>query len=335
MRKAFGWVLLTFGAERGWGGNSGYDDDPLHRYQYDSFVPNHKRLAVGDIVLVRSKARLLGIAQIEAIKKQAGKKKSYRCPDCKTGHISRRRTTQDFRCVNGHVFESPDAFDRDCVEYQAEFGDSFVPAPNAVSIDDLRLACPRYNRQMAMQRVDLAALANQLLAASPGAEALLNRETFGMDENAALDPEHATAAYTVTNADTRTAVLQSIRERRGQQRFRERLRQRYGNACMVSGCSLFDVVEAAHISPFRSDCDHHPENGLLLRADLHTLFDLNLLGIEPHGLTVVLHPKALCREYSQLIGAVLRCGDNSRPSREALEVRWSLFQAHCSAFTDT
>jgi len=50
------------------------------------------------------------------------------------------------------------------------------------------------------------------------------------------------------------------------------------------------VLEAAHIKPYRGKTDSHLENGLLLRADLHTLFDLNLIGVEPDTLTVRVHP---------------------------------------------
>ena len=56
--------------------------------------------------------------------------------------------------------------------------------------------------------------------------------------------------------------------------------------CMVSGCQLVDLLEAAHIRPYRGENDNHPSNGLLLRADLHTLFDLDLLGIDPETLLV-------------------------------------------------
>jgi HNH endonuclease len=43
------------------------------------------------------------------------------------------------------------------------------------------------------------------------------------------------------------------------------------------------------IRPYRGDHDNDPKNGLLLRTDLHTLFDLNLLGIKPDTLTVIIH----------------------------------------------
>ena len=76
-------------------------------------------------------------------------------------------------------------------------------------------------------------------------------------------------------------VERQIRERRRQERFRDLLRARHGNRCLVTGCAVLAVLEAAHIKPYRGEDDNHPENALLLRSDVHTLFDLDLLGIEP------------------------------------------------------
>ncbi len=56
---------------------------------------------------------------------------------------------------------------------------------------------------------------------------------------------------------------------------------RYEHRCVVTGCTVIAVLEAAHIRPYRRPEDNDVKNGLLLRADIHTLFDLNLLGIEP------------------------------------------------------
>jgi hypothetical protein len=325
--KPAGWVLLTYGDDRGWGGNSGYEDDPTRLYRYDSFVPNHRQLKVGDVVLVRDKSHLLGIAQIAKIKQEPGQKEGYRCPTCDDGHIGWRSTTQDYRCANGHVFASPAVIYRDCIKYEAEFGASFVPAPGALSIEEMRDACLRYNQQLAMQRLDLSLLSGKLIGRNPAAEILLRGGYIDMHQGVTPSPAENDAGYTPSGQDLREALLRTIRIRRGQQRFRESLRRRYGDACMVSGCTLFDVVEAAHISPFRGDDDHHPENGLLLRADLHTLFDLDLLGIEPRRLNIHLHREALSAGYSPYSGAVLRCSAGQRPSLQALELRWSLFRA--------
>jgi hypothetical protein len=122
-------------------------------------------------------------------------------------------------------------------------------------------------------------------------------------------------------------VDRQIRERRGQQQFRDALRKRYGDQCLVTGCKLVAVLEAAHIRPYRGEGDNHPENGLLLRSDIHTLFDLDLLGIEPEHLRVDLHPDvAKQKEYAPLAGVALSCSDSQRPSREALWLRYEQFR---------
>jgi putative restriction endonuclease len=320
-----GWVLSTFGDDRGWEGNSGYDDDPTRVYLYDNFVPNHRQLKVGDIAFVRSKSQLLGIARIEDIRQKPGIKEFYRCPACNHALFNWRASTQDYRCKEGHVFASPTRSERECIKYEANFGTSFVSAAGALSIDELRDACPSYNRRMAMQRLDLSLIAEKLHRASPVAVILLQGGYISGDQGVEA-PGEAGGEYRPTERDTRLQVFRAILQRRGQERFRENLRQRYGDACMISGCTLFDVVEAAHISPYRGIDDQHPENGLLLRADLHTLFDLDFLGIEPDALRVSLHPDAIAAGYERFDGVPLRCNSLRRPSQRALEIRWTLFQ---------
>lgn len=92
----------------------------------------------------------------------------------------------------------------------------------------------------------------------------------------------------------------------------------------MTGCTVLAVLEAAHIKPYLGEQDNHPENGLLLRSDIHTLFDLDLLGIAPDRLEVELHP-SLRTEYGDLAGVRLRCPCDRRPSPEALKLRYRLF----------
>tara|TARA_B110001452_G_scaffold83155_1_gene68020 strand:- start:601 stop:1416 length:816 start_codon:yes stop_codon:yes gene_type:complete len=66
--------------------------------------------------------------------------------------------------------------------------------------------------------------------------------------------------------------------RRGQKKFRDKLLVLYGK-CMVTGCSDRKVLEASHIVPYSQSHDNSPENGLLLRSDIHVLFDEHLLEI--------------------------------------------------------
>ena len=140
------------------------------------------------------------------------------------------------------------------------------------------------------------------------------------DERESNDGE----GYRPQEVDLRPLVEQQIRERRGQRKFRDSLRERYGDRCLVTGCEILAVLEAAHIKPYRGEPDNHPENGLLLRADIHTLFDLDLLGIEPDHLRVDVHPH-LIKEYGVLAEKTLCCAGDKRPSRQALQVRYKLF----------
>ncbi|WP_437941118.1 HNH endonuclease [Sorangium sp. So ce341] len=133
-------------------------------------------------------------------------------------------------------------------------------------------------------------------------------------------------AYVPSTRDSREKIMRSIRARRGQRAFRQVLRARYGDRCVVSGCTLVDILEAAHIVPYRSTSDNHPENGLLLRTDLHTLFDLDLMGIHPNRFTAHFHPAITDATYQRFEGTRLRFTNSSRPSKSALAVRWTSFQ---------
>jgi len=132
--------------------------------------------------------------------------------------------------------------------------------------------------------------------------------------------------YNATGGDRREQVLQLIKKRRGRSKFRNALLQRYQKRCLVTGCEIEAILEAAHIDPYRNDEHNHPGNGLLLRTDIHTLFDLDLLGIEPKSLHITLHPD-IENEYKPIIGKSLNCTSDLRPSFKALTRRYKHFQS--------
>lgn len=136
----------------------------------------------------------------------------------------------------------------------------------------------------------------------------------------AADP----APFDPTNFDdARKRILATITRRRGQQKFRNELIAAYEGRCAISGCAVLDVLEAAHIYPYRGDETNVVSNGLLLRADLHTLFDLRLLNIEPKSLTVMVAPELQDSEYGSLHGQPLRPAKlaSCAPSAAALALR--------------
>ncbi|SEU44350.1 HNH endonuclease [Nonomuraea wenchangensis] len=61
----------------------------------------------------------------------------------------------------------------------------------------------------------------------------------------------------------------------------------YERRCAISGDRIRPVLQAAHIRPVAAGGEHRLDNGLLLRSDLHTLFDRGYLAIDPkHRLLV-------------------------------------------------
>jgi hypothetical protein len=128
-----------------------------------------------------------------------------------------------------------------------------------------------------------------------------------------------------TAQDSYEQIYRQIKARRGQQAFRNALLAAYNSCCMVTGCSVKDVLEAAHIVPYQGANTNHPTNGLLLRADLHTLFDCGLFSIDPHTLKVAIAPMLLgTPEYAALQGRTLQTGTIT-PSTKSLAQHFAVF----------
>jgi putative restriction endonuclease len=69
--------------------------------------------------------------------------------------------------------------------------------------------------------------------------------------------------------------------RLGQGSFRVLVTEAYEKRCAVTGERVLPVLEAAHIRPYAQLGPHRVDNGLLLRSDLHTLFDQGYLTVTP------------------------------------------------------
>lgn len=127
--------------------------------------------------------------------------------------------------------------------------------------------------------------------------------------------------------DQREKAIAEVVRRRGQRAFRAAVIEAYGACCAITGCDAVEALEAAHISPYRGDGSNHVQNGLLLRADVHSLFDLGLIAIDPDEMTIRLAPALQRTTFSELDGKRLiePSSDGLRPSRESLRqhLRWS------------
>lgn len=76
--------------------------------------------------------------------------------------------------------------------------------------------------------------------------------------------------------------------RPGQDQFRQKLLRCFDSECAISGEPAVVVLDAAHIEPVKELGTDVVDNGLLLRADLHRLFDAGLITIMPAKVSRVL-----------------------------------------------
>lgn len=77
-----------------------------------------------------------------------------------------------------------------------------------------------------------------------------------------------------------------VTPRLGQGSFRMLVAEAYGRRCSMTAERVFPALEAAHIHRYSRGGDHSLSNGLLLRSDLHKLFDLGYVSIEPDKLII-------------------------------------------------
>lgn len=116
--------------------------------------------------------------------------------------------------------------------------------------------------------------------------------------------------------------------RLGQQAFKSMVLAAYHRRCAITGAKITPVLQAAHIRPVGQHGEHRLDNGLLLRSDVHILFDQGYLGIDDHH-RIQVSPRLRSdfgngAEFYSRAGLVIELPEKraERPSREA--VTWHM-----------
>lgn len=137
-----------------------------------------------------------------------------------------------------------------------------------------------------------------------------------------LDGELLTASQRSDPVEFRDRL---VRARLGQQAFQGLVLTSYDRRCAVTGNHIRPTLEAAHIRPVTQGGVHRVDNGLLLRSDVHTLFDLGYLGLnERFELQVSPGLRAEYgngREFYTLAGREIHLPTRrrDRPARDSIE----------------
>lgn len=285
------WLLMTVGEDRQHGGNSGYDDLADVYYTWDSTVPNHANIGVGDAVALWDKRRLLGLSVIEEIANETKEKLLFKCPSCTMAGIkARKNRSPKYKCYKcGHQFEQPTAQIAVVTEYRSRHDAAWTTLDNSLSASDLRHLCVSPKSQLSMRPLRWDAFQTAL---------------SGTDAARALDRvvQRVPDLYFPQGHG-----LEIVRVRRGQKQFRKHLLARQGQNCAFTGEAPERVLEAGHLYSYAKLGVHHEHGGLLLRRDIHRLFDDGWLAVEPDRLRVdVSSDLAAYPQYMDLHGQRLR-----------------------------
>lgn len=109
--------------------------------------------------------------------------------------------------------------------------------------------------------------------------------------------------------------------RQGQQEFRKRLIKEYEKKCAVTSCDITIALEAIHIFGATSGKESmKTQNGLLLRVDIHRLYDEGLIAFDD-DYCLILSKKLERGHYKKYNGKKIKLpkNENSYPSRELLK----------------
>lgn len=146
----------------------------------------------------------------------------------------------------------------------------------------------------------------------------LEDQMKGLLEDAGIDiPETDLEGMT---DDQRTLAKKLVKLREGQQKFRADLIKAYG-ACAVTGTSVPRALDAAHISDYLGKQTQVVSNGILLRSDLHRLFDSKQVTVTAEdGYVFLVSPDLADSPYAALDGQAIQVPpiESQKPSRDLL-----------------
>lgn len=267
------WLMLAVGADRQHGGNDGYDDDPDVHYSWDDTVANARTVAVGDRIVLWDKEAVIGASLIEEIETGYAEKILYRCPRCGKANIKRRkRDSPAFRC-----HPCADTFDVAATRvervetFRSRHDANWIDLGRCLEGETLRNLCVSPKSQLSMRLLRWDAFTEALQSAGGGRGALLLEEATRWAQSRPGGHRHA-----------------RVRVRVGQRGFRERLLAILGPVCAFTGPGPAAVLEAAHLYSYAAVGEHHDDGGLLLRRDVHRLFDQGDIAVDPRTLTISL-----------------------------------------------
>jgi hypothetical protein len=245
-------------------------------------------MKVGDVIALWDRARLIGFSVIERIDETLETREQYRCPNeaCLRLDMRERLTMSPrFKCGKCAIeTENPIIEVSEQESFSASYAAGWVVVDEFIDAQSCRLLTKNPDTQHTIRELEISAF-TQLVQSMP----MVRTSPFRKRQSGHVEA--------------------SVRVRIGQGAFRQKLREKYGDTCAMTGPNHAAVLEAAHLYSYAEYGEHHEDGGLLLRRDLHRLFDVGLIAVNPDQLTLDIHPDILqYAAYADLQGLSLAIG---------------------------
>jgi len=301
------WLLMAVGDDRQHGCNDGYDDEPSSSYTWDDTVPNHGNLRVGDRIAIWDKHTLLGASTIEEILVEENVEKIvHRCPECGKANLkARKKKSPKYRCFKCEAeFPVPDSSVRRVKQYKSRHDACWVDLGGVLTGKQIRQLCDSPDSQLSLRAMNWDALLG----------ALSGHPRFG-----------EVSAWTSERQGSRSGghQMRMTRVRLGQATFRASTLAKYGPVCAISGAAPVEVLDAAHLYSYAEIGTHYAHGGLMLRKDVHLLFDRGDICIDPSDLTIDVSPSVRGFDsYAALHGSPLKISTLNDAQRKWIAAHW-------------
>ncbi len=301
------WLMLLKEDYRRLSVDTRYNDAAASHYSWDNRVPNYRQVKVGDLVAIWDESALLGMSVIESIQEGHSTKLVARCPNCKTTNIESRSTMIPvYRCYSCKAtFDNPENDFIEVQTFRSNHSQGWVDLAGTLDASKLRALCLKPKSQNSIRELRW----HEFIAAIGG-----------------FDARDALTSIEVTAAQLRGGhAIRPVRVRLGQSSFRAHLLNKFGNVCAFSGPLPKAALEACHLYSYATVGQHDPHGGILLRRDLHRLFDEGLIAVSESGTIDVRDDVRKYPIYDSLHG----CSFGITPTRqqqEWLQLHWIEFR---------
>jgi hypothetical protein len=302
------WMVISKSPDATVRADDGYLETIGESYEWVSKLPNGNEISVGDLLIIRDSEFVLGFSIIDCIDVSRKVREKNTCPKCGVAQVRVRKTIKPiYMCAAcSATFDSPNT-EKQILEHKvAIYGAGWVD----------------------LERDSRTLKAWKYLSLSPKSQHSL--QPVNVDAFYDFSSQFSNleiARFSARDKEVKGGhKLRTVKTRIGQGAFRQSLLDKFGAVCAFTGDNHPAGLEAAHLYSYSAQGIHHSNGGLLLRRDIHSLFDKGLIAFNVDSLKLDLATDLFgLSQYKWLHGSEIKI-ELSDQMKSWLEIHWNQFR---------